>query len=112
MVTRGRHHKSTHRPTTKTPTPATNAIGAFSPRTSSANGIHGTTETNSRYAAPGVPPTNRYKFFFHPSHIAANDRYIRTLTTPAPGPNQIRYPAFFARFASATSSITYPATLS
>ena len=63
---------------------ATMAMGAFNPRTSNINGSQGTTVNSSRYIAPGVPPINKYRFFFQPSHMAPNERYIRTRTMPAP----------------------------
>src|SRR5260370_35448452 len=75
---------------TRSPNPATKAGGAFHPKARNARVIHGSTQTSSRYTAPGVPPTNKYRFFFQPFHISLNDLYIRTHTTPAPEPNQIR----------------------
>ena len=38
--------------------------------------------------APVVPPISTNRFFFQPSHIAENERYIRTRTAPSLYPNQ------------------------
>src|SRR4030095_13544515 len=72
--------------------------------------IQGNADSNSEKTAPVVPPTSTNKFFFQPSHIAENERYILTRTTPSLYPNQTRAPAVLSFFASATSSSTSPCT--
>src|SRR5215510_7317367 len=87
-------------------TPANIATGILIPISSTTTIIHGNADSNSEKTAPVVPPISANKFFFQPSHIAENDRYILTRTDPSLYPNQTRAPVAFTFFASATSSST------
>src|SRR5882757_8778774 len=78
-------------------TPANMATGSLIPMIRITKIIHGNADSNSAKTEPVLPPINWKRFFFQPSHIAENERYMRTRTIPNPEANQMRNPADFTR---------------